>query len=214
MNRPTEPSNGKLIELPPYYRISLQNGSTSGASLVPSTQPPVTLLIAPGKGFGDGRHATTQLCLLALGYLLRSQVKPRRVLDFGAGNGILGIAAARAGATVEAVEIDEQALAEAKHNAELNGVFGQFDFRKTMRESEDVFELVVANILRAILLDYARALSTRVSRGGYLVLSGLTSTDVPSILACFRPLLPEHRAEIYERDHWRALLFSPSLKTR
>jgi len=47
----------------------------------------------------------------------------RRVLDFAAGGGIAGIAAARAGATsVEANDIDPLALAAVGLNAEANGV--------------------------------------------------------------------------------------------
>jgi ribosomal protein L11 methylase PrmA len=45
------------------------------------------------------------------------------------------------------------------------------------------FDLVVANILSAVLLDYSEALIRRVARSGFLVLSGLTSTDVPSLLS-------------------------------
>src|SRR5262245_36049371 len=50
-------------------------------------------------------------------------VRGQRVVDFGAGSAIAGIAAARAGAErVTAVDIDPVALLMAKHNAELNGV--------------------------------------------------------------------------------------------
>jgi hypothetical protein len=43
---------------------------------------------------------------------------------------------------------------------------------------------------------------------GHLVLSGLLGTDVPSILAEYRPRLPGHRAEVYPRGEWRAVEFS------
>src|SRR6266851_7073359 len=64
----------------------------------------VVLLLDPGMAFGTGLHPTTRLCLLAA----ESLVTPgMRVLDVGAGSGILSIAAARLGAArVEAVEID------------------------------------------------------------------------------------------------------------
>jgi predicted nicotinamide N-methyase len=50
-------------------------------------------------------------------------VRGKRVLDFAAGSGLAGIAAAKAGArTVEASEIDAYACAAAALNAEANGV--------------------------------------------------------------------------------------------
>ncbi len=49
-------------------------------------------------------------------------VAGRRVLDFAAGSGIAGIAAARVGARVEAVEIDSLAITAIGLNAGVNGV--------------------------------------------------------------------------------------------
>src|SRR5664279_3870288 len=78
--------------------------------------------INPGAGFGLGTHETTQLCLLALGHFLRSGFRPATVLDFGSGSGILAIGAALSGAKVEAVEINERAIENARENATLNHV--------------------------------------------------------------------------------------------
>jgi predicted nicotinamide N-methyase len=51
------------------------------------------------------------------------EVRGRRVIDFGAGSGIAGIAAARAGARcVTAVDVDPVALQASEANAHLNGV--------------------------------------------------------------------------------------------
>lgn len=51
------------------------------------------------------------------------RVRGKRVVDFGAGSAVAGIAAARAGAaSVVAVDIDPVALDMAAHNAALNGV--------------------------------------------------------------------------------------------
>src|SRR6266566_6357184 len=64
----------------------------------------VVLLLDPGMAFGTGLHPTTRMCLRAV----EDELQPgMRVLDVGAGSGILSIAAARQGAAhVEAVEID------------------------------------------------------------------------------------------------------------
>lgn len=49
-------------------------------------------------------------------------VRGRRVLDFAAGCGIAAIASARAGATVEASDVDAMAVAAVRLNAAVNGV--------------------------------------------------------------------------------------------
>lgn len=49
-------------------------------------------------------------------------VRRRHVLDFAAGGGLAAIACARAGATVDAAEIDPMAIAAIAANAELNQV--------------------------------------------------------------------------------------------
>lgn len=53
---------------------------------------------------------------------LPSLVAGRRVLDFGAGSGLVALAAARAGAAVEAAELDELAASAIRLNATLNGL--------------------------------------------------------------------------------------------
>jgi len=193
----------------PYYQIVYGDAIEPGLGLTNGTPGPRPITIAPGKGFGDGRHETTQLCLLAIGYLLRSQIAPKRMLDFGAGNGILGIAAALTGAKVECVEIDEFALDEARRNAALNGVLSAFEFRTTLSAPPVTFELIGANILLSVLIDFAEQLTQRLATNGYLVLSGLTATDVPSLLGKYRSLLPQHRHNVFERGEWRAILFAP-----
>lgn len=49
-------------------------------------------------------------------------VRGKRVLDFGAGSGLVALAAACAGATVEAAELDPMAASAIRLNATLNGL--------------------------------------------------------------------------------------------
>ena len=198
-----EQRNFRGLRLAPHWQIVLPgDGGVPEGSLRP-------LLVSTGAGFGVGTHPTTQLCLLALGHLLRAYPTPARVLDFGAGSGILGIAAARhARAKVEAVEIDEAAREHARQTAHLNGVSALVSVRETLSEPPSTFDLVVANILRQVLLDYADALCARQSRAGHMVLSGLLATDVPAILARYSPELAPMRPGVYERGEWRAVLYS------
>jgi ribosomal protein L11 methyltransferase len=76
----------------------------------------------------------------------------------------------------------------------------------TRRSATGRFDLVVANILRAVLLEFAPALARLHARGGTLVLSGLVSTDVPEVSARYAALLGGVRPEVYEREDWRAVV--------
>ena len=62
------------------------------------TAPPdpaaVNILLDPGLAFGTGTHPTTAMCLRAIDACVSH---PIRVVDYGCGSGILGIAAARLG---------------------------------------------------------------------------------------------------------------------
>ena len=194
------------IDIAPYWRVLPEGAPDDPATRGPRMQ---TLRQVPSDAFGLGTHPTTQLCLLAIGAFAAQGVRARTVLDFGAGTGVLAIAAALSLQPdhVEAVEIDQQALRDAATNAELNGV--RVDFRETLSEPARPHDLVVANILSAILLSYAEPLCARVAATGKLVLSGLVATDVPQLSARCAPLLPKMRSQVFARDAWRALVFAP-----
>ncbi len=42
-----------------------------------------------------------------------------------------------------------------------------------------------------------------------MILSGLLGTDVPGILARFKPLLVPMTVQVHERGEWRAIVSSP-----
>lgn len=74
-------------------------------------------------------------------------VRGKRVLDFGAGSGIAGIAAVKAGALeVVACDLDPLAIAACKANAELNDV--QMSYSTDFFAEADRFDLIlVADVL-------------------------------------------------------------------
>jgi ribosomal protein L11 methyltransferase len=144
-----------------------------------------TVVIEPAMGFGSGHHATTRLCLEAL---QRLELESRRVLDVGTGSGVLALAAARLGAaTVLAIDVDPDALDNARGNAERNGgprnvEFRQADFRQEPGLKSDV---VVANLTGAMLAAGAADLARTVAPGGALILSGITSEERDSVYGVF-----------------------------
>ena len=74
-------------------------------------------------------------------------VRGKRVLDFGAGSGVAGIAAAKAGALeVVACDLDPLAIAACQANAELNDV--QLSYSTDFFTEADRFDLIlVADVL-------------------------------------------------------------------
>lgn len=83
---------------------------------------------------------------LALARFLAAQphrVKGKRVLDFGAGSGVAGIAAMRAGALeVVACDLDPVAIQSCKANAKLNGV--TLGYSTDLFAEADRFDLILA----------------------------------------------------------------------
>jgi ribosomal protein L11 methyltransferase len=165
---------GRITIAPPWDADALAGGP--GAAMV---------VIEPAMGFGSGHHATTRLCLEAL---QRLDLHGRRVLDVGTGSGVLALAAALLGAArVLAIDVDPDALENARGNAVLNGSppaveFRQADFRQEAGLEADV---VVANLTGGMLASNASDLARAVVPGGMLVLSGITSEERDAVYRAF-----------------------------
>jgi ribosomal protein L11 methyltransferase len=128
-------------------------------------------------------HPTTRLCLRAVEELVQPGL---RVLDVGAGSGILAIAAARLGASyVEAVEIEPVAASVCQQNVARNGVetvvavrAGSLDGRPA-----EPFDLILANITIATLQALHPVLASHLKSGGLAVLSGVLAERAGELAA-------------------------------
>ncbi|MYG51688.1 MAG: 50S ribosomal protein L11 methyltransferase [Rhodospirillaceae bacterium] len=158
-----------------------------------SAAPPSHLLdlhVDAGPAFGSGRHETTQSCLRLLEEIARTR-RPRRILDLGAGSGILALAAAQLWKRrVVATDIDPVAVRTARRNAARNGCLPRIDARcgsglDPVRR-ERPFDLVVANILAGPLAELAPELRGAVARRGQLILSGILSSQENRVLSRYR----------------------------
>lgn len=146
----------------------------------------VVLDLDPGRAFGTGAHASTQLCLLELEALVAERAgRPvARFLDVGTGSGILSIAAAKLwpAATGVATDVDPIAVSAARENLDENQIGARLAVSDTaLDEVPGAFDLVLANIQADILLALRDDLVARVAPGGALVLSGILTDQAPMV---------------------------------
>jgi ribosomal protein L11 methyltransferase len=151
----------------------------------PWEEPPtdaLAVVIDPGRAFGTGAHATTQLCLELL-----QEVEPTSLLDVGCGSGVLSVAAVGLGfAPVTAVDIDEVALETTRANAAANGV--AVDVAGELRPARLAVMNIALDVVERMLpqLPVARAIT-----------SGYLDRDEPGVEGW-------QRVERRLRDGWAA----------
>ena len=156
----------------------------------------INLVLDPGLAFGTGSHPTTFLCLQWLTETLHGG---ETLLDYGCGSGILGIAAAKLGAgSVLGVDIDDNALTAARDNAANNGV--TLELRHSKEKLDEVFDIVIANILTNPLCVLAPLLAGRVALGGRIALSGVLAAQAEMVIAAYEPLIALRVGA--EQDGW------------
>lgn len=174
----------------------------------PAGDAAVVLTLDPGRAFGTGTHATTSLCLDVIARLAESAAPPRKVLDVGAGSGILAMAAAALGAPeVIACEIDHDACQVAAENIAANTLEGRITVTTApLEELPGRYDLVLANILAGENIRLAPHFLTHLAPGGHLALSGILIEQEPAVTAAFAQL-PLTLIGIDRRDEWSCLLY-------
>lgn len=156
--------------------------------------------------FGTGNHETTRMIITQL---LQMPIKTKRVLDCGTGTGILALTASKLGAK-ECVgyDIDEWSVENAKHNAVLNGVDNMevlFGNSQVINHISGMFDIVLANINRNILLDDMRSFRSVMNPGASLILSGFYEEDIPVLLEKAEEL-GLHETARHTDNNWACLV--------
>jgi ribosomal protein L11 methyltransferase len=149
---------------------------------LPAAETRLGIKIYPGQGFGTGTHETTRLAAIFLENELKVDVGAD-ILDVGTGSGILSILAAKRGASrILALDIDEDALVNARENCAHNRVCDQVTLDSCpLTEVQEKFTLIVANIIAPVLLQLAPEFPRLLKPGGRLILSGILVDQLPEL---------------------------------
>jgi ribosomal protein L11 methyltransferase len=166
----------------------------------------VAIWLDPGMAFGTGNHETTRLCC-ERGVEWAKTAKPEaRIIDAGCGSGILAISAARLGfRDVQGFDNDPEAVRVSEENAALNGLAGALNFYEgdlITGFKGTPGDLVLANILGHVLMQFVPELVTAVAPAGLLVLSGILATDLVEVRDAFASVVPTWEVETRVMGEW------------
>ena len=161
------------------------------------------IIITPKMSFGTGHHATTYMMIEQMREI---DFNKKTVFDFGMGTGILSILAEKLGASkIEAIDVDEWSIANAKENVEKNACT-KISMALSSKVPNKTFDIILANINRNVILNYLPELIKSLNKNCYLILSGLLTSDEKDIIeACNREHLDFVKRT--ERNNWVSLLF-------
>ena len=141
---------------------------------------PNELVINPEMAFGTGHHQTTELMME---HLIEGDLKGKKVIDLGCGTGILGVMAAKLGASyIVAADIEDNAALVTEQNFTKNDVKVDKVYCGTVADIPvEKFDIVLANINRNILLSEMDMYANLLDQNGSLFLSGFYKNDLQMI---------------------------------
>jgi ribosomal protein L11 methyltransferase len=120
---------------------------------------------------------------------------------------VLAIAAAKLGAAfVSALDVDPEAVENARENISRNGVDAVVEahVRDLTEAALSPADVVTANLTGTLLARHADALTALVRKGGSLIVAGFTIDEKPLVLEAFDAAFT--LSESAEEDDWWALV--------
>ncbi len=173
----------------------------------PITSVQHEIIITPKMSFGTGHHATTwQMIKL----MQQVDFRNKRVFDYGTGTGVLAILAEKLGATdVLAVDYDDLCIENASENIETNECSTIVIMKADAPPTDQLFDIVLANINRHILLQNMKAMSHILIADGFLFVSGFYKEENQLLIdeATKNNL---QLIQSSDRHNWSSLIFQKS----
>jgi len=162
------------IEIDPFYIHPTWEAPKDGM---------LNIAIDPALAFGTGHHPTTASCLRAVArYVNEGDI----LMDVGCGSGILAMAALKKGAIVDACDTDPLSVENAIVNAQQNALSYRRLWEGPVQETNDVYDVIVANIVADVLVFIASDLKKRLRDGGVLILSGIMDKYEDKVLRAYK----------------------------
>lgn len=174
------------------------------ADFHPPERAEFELIITPKMSFGTGHHETTQLMVLLL---LEIDCHQKSIVDMGTGTGVLAILSEKKGATnILAIDNDPWCIENTLENIATNQC-KNIRTKLTDQLSETLlFDSVLANINRNILLEQMDAYAKALKPEGNLLLSGFYVEDL-GIIRSKCESLGFRFIRNFEKNQWVAALF-------
>lgn len=177
----------------------------------------VNLAIPASQAFGTGHHATTAGCLTMLDAMKRRGLVVRNLADIGTGSGLLAIAALKLWprALATASDIDPVCAGVVDGNASANEVplgAGSGELALVIAAGMDhpllqaraPYDLLIANILAAPLVELAKDFGRAVAPGGNVLLAGLLESQESDVRRAYARVGFRVRARLVRGD-WSIL---------
>lgn len=139
------------------------------------------IVIDPKMAFGTGHHQTTSMMLQLM---LENNFAGKNVLDMGCGTGILAIMASKLGADIlTAIDYDPVCYDSTIENAQLNNIQNITAICGSKEAiPNEMFDTILANINRNILLDQMERYNEALKPGGEIYFSGFYETPDLAII--------------------------------
>lgn len=163
---------GPFLIVPPWHELDAS-----------SVEDHIVIRIDPGLAFGTGQHPTTKLCLELLAQHVQAG---NTVFDVGCGSGILSIAAAKLGARVTASDLDHFCVTATQENAGANDADIEIVKAPGAAWNDRQYDIVVANLMSALLIQLAEELAQVARHGGLLIVSGISEPRADEVEAALQ----------------------------
>lgn len=172
---------------------------------VPEGNTKKIIELDPGMAFGTGDHATTAMCAE---FMQKVGCVGKDILDIGTGSGILAFVADVLGAkNILGVDIDDDAVAVAKENAQINHCGDNVKFQKgdLTKGIDFKADIVVANLMAEIVIMLTASVKKHMNPNAVFISSGILVEKKQKVIDALKDEGFEI-CETLDRDGWSCIM--------